>query len=476
MPGANFQKSLQSCAGSRSRGFTLIEMAVLLVVTGFIIATVLPRIISGTKKDLMIEGKRIVRTAREEVLGFYVTNKKLPTSSEFTTSIGHRIGRRKSKLVYHYSNDFDLNATLPDGKNPGPIAFWVVSSGENHAFEDADSYNSSDIAISYYDENGFDDIVDFVTKDYLESLTTEDNSSGSDDSGVTISFENNMSDFEDRIQQTDEDDPVVSVDSAAGTVTMHIASGGKDHNDSGCIWYNGDGNGTCPDGICPFNSTLRAYFTLTWNHQGGGLGGIVFAVITAINNDNPCGGDLQSEMGYSGEFPESLTDSSNSYIDSPKYGLELDTQKDTSNNDPANNHVAHIYWATDSHFDDCVHGAGAGSDGENPGTAGDGVYWDNGTWLENADKYSVRLEMKKTTDDQTTETKAWIVPTSSVASDTAFSDVQNDYTDLNVTIYDQQQFLNVTNWTKFQNIRFGWTVGAKNKYDVEISNFAISIQ
>lgn len=151
---------------SRKKGFTLIEMAVLLVVTGFIIATVLPRIISGTKKNMMIESKRIVRTAREEVLGFHVTNNRWPTYAEFSASIGHRIGRRKGKLTYHYSND-GLKVTLPDVDNsdPGPVAFWVVSPGENHVFEDVNNYNSSQINILYYGEDGFDDIIDFVTKD-----------------------------------------------------------------------------------------------------------------------------------------------------------------------------------------------------------------------------------------------------------------------------------------------------------------------
>jgi len=156
-------------------------MAVLLVVTGFIIATVLPRIISGTKKDMMIESKRIVRTAREEVLGWYIASSphKLPNSTQFNDSIGHRIGRRKSPLTYHYSKKFDLNATLPDKENPdpGPIAFWVVSPGENHAFEDPKKYNAQNITISYYDNGGFDDIVDFVTKEYLYSL-----GNGTDDS------------------------------------------------------------------------------------------------------------------------------------------------------------------------------------------------------------------------------------------------------------------------------------------------------
>lgn len=164
--------SFRYISDGHRRGFTLVEMSILLVITGFIIATVLPRIISGTKKDMMVESKRAVRTAREEVLGWYRSNDRtLPTSSEFNASIGHRVGRRQCTLAYHfYSDDSNLSVTLPDREDPVDVAFWVVSPGENHVFESSNDYNSSHITILYYGQDGFDDIVDFVTKEYLDTL------------------------------------------------------------------------------------------------------------------------------------------------------------------------------------------------------------------------------------------------------------------------------------------------------------------
>jgi len=206
-------KHIKNFSDSWRNGFTLVEMAVLLVVTGFIIATVLPRIISGTKKDLMIESKRIVRTAREEVLGWYIASNphSLPNSTQFNESIGHRIGRRKSPLTYHHSDAFDLNATLPDKENPGPIAFWVVSPGENHVFDGGNDYNASDsIIISYYDPDEFDDIVDFVTTDYLGRLTTTngpDDINGTDTNGTDTNGT-------DDTNSTDEDAGTLVVDCA----------------------------------------------------------------------------------------------------------------------------------------------------------------------------------------------------------------------------------------------------------------------
>lgn len=113
-----------------------------------------------------------MRTAREEVLGWYIAKGDWPNSTEFNDSIGHRIGRRKGTLTYHpYSNSTYLNATLPDGTKQENIVFWVVSSGENHVFDGGNDYNASDsIIISYYDPDEFDDIVDFVTTSYLDTL------------------------------------------------------------------------------------------------------------------------------------------------------------------------------------------------------------------------------------------------------------------------------------------------------------------
>jgi type II secretory pathway pseudopilin PulG len=450
---------------SKKKGFTLIEMAILLVVIGFILATVLPRIISGQKKDLMIESKRIVRTAREEVLGYYIANGTLPDDALFATEVGHSIGRRKGALKYHHSDNWDLNATLPDDGDPGPVAFWVVSPGENHEFEQ--EYDGPGIDIDYYGENGFDDVVDFVTKEYIQSLKADGPEGGG--GGVNISFAENMSDFQGRIRETLSS--VIEVDEADQSVVMHVNPGGQDHNDSGCIWYNGDGNGSCPGGVCPFNATLRSYFKFDFNHKGGGLGGVVFAVITDKDNENPCGGDLQTEMGYSGEFPDSSTDS---YIDPPKFGLEIDTHKDNSNNDPSDNHVAHVYWGGLSYFDDVKHGAGSDLDGKNPTANSDGVYEQDGVWIENGGEFAARLEMKKN-GDQYIEVKAWIIPSSEV-DDSSFSNVQEDYAGSAWNIYSRKKILKPENWTDFQNVRFGWTIGAKNKYDVEIKDFAISIR
>lgn len=172
----------------------------------------------------------------------------------------------------------------------------MADRGENGAYEN--DYSGLSVDISYYQDEGFDDIVDFVTTDYLASLTSEDNSSGSDDSGATISFENDMSDFDESIQETN--NSLITVNADTGTVSVAVGGGEKDYG--GCLWYSGSADDTCSDGVCVFNSTLRAYFSFEFNHQGGDDGGFTFAVITSENNDNPCGSGSDANMGYSGNL------------------------------------------------------------------------------------------------------------------------------------------------------------------------------
>ena len=481
-------KHIKNFSDSWRNGFTLVEMAVLLVVTGFIIATVLPRIISGTKKDLMIESKRIVRTAREEVLGWYVShNGTLPDHGNFTTMIGHRVGRFKSDLKYNYYNGTGLSVTLPDDEDPGDVAFWVVSPGENHAGEN--DYNASHITIKYYDETGFDDIVDFVTKDYLLSLTADSNSTDDEDptvsEGSVISFEDDIGDFGGLIQQTT--DSVITVDEDTGTVSVAVGSSDKDYG--GCLWYSGEANGSCPDGVCTFNSTLRAYFTFEFNQQGGDDGGFTFAVITSENNDNPCGSGSDANMGYSGES-NFATGDNNNYISFPKSAVEFDTKQDANKkdddddkDDPKDEHLAVIFWGTDSSLtDDNKHGAGDTDDvGYNSNTtySESDSNWLTGKNNSDSNVFGCRIEMTRSQDDsQILESKVWIVSPSPDASD--------DFRDL-TQAYDGSTVLSETRtypstiegedlWEAFRHVRFGWTVGATNTYEFTISDFKITIQ
>ncbi len=66
------------------KGFTLVELAIVLVVIGLLIGAGASLIGPLTKRAKLIENREIVKAAYEAVLGFAAGNKRLPTTTEFT--------------------------------------------------------------------------------------------------------------------------------------------------------------------------------------------------------------------------------------------------------------------------------------------------------------------------------------------------------------------------------------------------------
>ena len=152
-------------------GFSLVEMAVLLVIMGLIVAALLPRIISGTTRDLMAEHKRVVRSARHEVLGYAKAHGcTLPPPAWFAAIAPHRLGRKGAGIVY------TPNATviLPNGTSQ-VVAFLLASNGTNGQVDPGAVSGGPDYAsagITVHLGNLTDDAVDFATQAYVNSLCT----------------------------------------------------------------------------------------------------------------------------------------------------------------------------------------------------------------------------------------------------------------------------------------------------------------
>lgn len=143
------------------------EMAVLMVVIGLTVAIILPRVVSNNKKNFLIEQKRAVRQARNEVLGYLRINKELPTREEFQSqNFGHRFDRMRLPLEYNSNSSGKLTVKRAYGKTENAtVAFWVASLGQNG---EADSPNGNyttdnEITLGFLtpDQNGFDDVVDY---------------------------------------------------------------------------------------------------------------------------------------------------------------------------------------------------------------------------------------------------------------------------------------------------------------------------
>ncbi len=84
-------------------GFTLVEIAVVLVVIGLILGTLAPMMIAMIKKDKLKNGRQTVQRARNEIIGYAMINSgKLPLSID---DISHKLDPWGNELFLITSPD-----------------------------------------------------------------------------------------------------------------------------------------------------------------------------------------------------------------------------------------------------------------------------------------------------------------------------------------------------------------------------------
>lgn len=174
-----------------ARGFSLIEMAVLLVVVGLVASAVIPRIIKKTEQEVFRENKALARTIRDEIIGFAAEKCYLPADTNDLKQYRHLGDRMTGNLTFRPATELTqaglagqpltkVTTTLRVNVNGAtlgdPIAFVVASPGKNGKFEDrANIMSGNPVILKDYREDGanaFDDVIDFVTLQYLQSMTT----------------------------------------------------------------------------------------------------------------------------------------------------------------------------------------------------------------------------------------------------------------------------------------------------------------
>ncbi|GER93746.1 hypothetical protein A45J_1502 [hot springs metagenome] len=134
----------------RKGGFTLIELAMVLVVIGIVISLGVGLIGPLTKRVKYTESKEIVNAAVESVIGYAITNSKLPDNTKFPTIVRSPNDAWTKPLAYVYdktlkdSNICDATGTnitvkvCPDISCSTPISttnnvsFIVLSGGGNY--------------------------------------------------------------------------------------------------------------------------------------------------------------------------------------------------------------------------------------------------------------------------------------------------------------------------------------------------------
>jgi len=498
------------------KGFTLIEMAVIVIIVGVLLATFLPRMLGTIKGDVAKKSRNDVRHARDEIIGYAVVNSLLPHATpdweavrDDIKEIASREDAWGQRLLYLWaqngtgdlvsSNICDhAHTTLSvtqGGTTTPDVAFIVLSKGENMQCDLCDSGFPGPGAshpgaitpniLPYGSNNAtsgkFDDIVEYVTLGHLQGKLNCAGGGGSvtpPDSDV--SFAKDFSDF----------NSPVTPSSKPGAVTLNVGEktvglGGGETSSYGCLWYQGSyNNGTddiCTTGECDFNGGVRLFFRFNFNNADFGDSttyghGFTFALIDGGNAVNVCGSS-GDEIGYAGV-------GSGSGIDPPKLAVEVDTYPNAGpKNDSDENHVAHVFWGSPlaNRNNDNIHGdATADSNGTNPTDYRLGAIYPEGfnatvgqdAWLEDGVTHTVRIDV----------TRGWDpVALSFTINATAWVGLYNNSSDLAETYLNSGVPPNI-HYNDFDytggtwpTMRFGWTqaTGGGVTQDVTISDFGI---
>ncbi len=507
------------------KGFSLIEMAMVLIIIGLIMGTIFPLIVSQIKKEKLSTGREVVDTARDEIIGYAITHFNngytcLPPTTNSTykpQEIAHTRDPWGRDLKYYpalnatgtgsncfnvckYSSDFHITPVSLSGRiTASDLAFVVASGGDDHRFQLVDSDYPGSGKIDVPEENA--DLIDYVTLSYLASKVSCSSSGGGGGSGgppgSDISFENNLNGFS-LIISTDPN--TISVDESTKTVSL----GNNEEDSFGCIWY-GEGGGPCSDGICTLGKGFRAYFEFkTLNNDCSDsdttdyASGFTFAITSDVDSpsESVCGG-IGAHLGYAGTQPDH-----NYWIGEPKMAVEFDfypsntfcnnglTPYCFNKNDGNKNHVAIVYWGnayyidggrtgkdicTDNcrsfnnhNGDDNRHGAGSHGiyDSLNPSRSSSGYKETSSKcWLEDGEYHKVRIELTRDPATHTYTIKVWIDRDNSDDLTSPF----NETPDLSATTTISKEMDQ-----KMDKIRFGWTEGTADlTQDIEIKNFGI---
>lgn len=465
-------------------GVTLIEMAIVVAVIGLIATIIVPLLVRSIRQEKLSEGRRLVRSVRDEIVGYAIIHKRLPAS---LADVGHSKDAWLGDILYRPAPDLvtsdicDQNSTTLDliqgASTVDDVAFVVVSRGENYNMQidnatnhvetydqgrPVDSYTAGGDPARATDE--FDDILEFVTLGYLQSKICTATAQATPTNPNQISFAANMAEFH---------SPVTPVGVASVVVNQSqktISLGNNLGTAWGCVWYQGDA-ANCTAGDCPLGSGARAFFKFRFtNSDSSGAStdfadGFTFAMISADNNpSDACGGNPSAGayLGYAGSNGVSPS------LDYPKFATEIDVYPSGALNDLVNhNHAALVYWGVPGiNTDDNTHGVGSPLNPVNT-SAGYARNATNVTWLEDAGEHSLRLEVDRNDATRVYTFRGWVDCSNCDDVSVAFGGTPT-FTD---TIT-----LTPPTHADIATVRFGWTVGTGGRTQtVVISDFVIEL-
>lgn len=188
----------------KQKGFTLIEIAIVLVIIGILLSIGTGMIGTLTKRAKLSEAREIINAALESVISYGAANNKLPTTTVFPTVIRNPNDAWTKPLYYIYDNNLTdvtiggicgrktTNLTVricPDATCSTPtntisnVAFIVLSGGGNYnnqtagnqGVTSATTINVYEVDVGNIDDyitdmnrpEPYDDIVKWITIDEL---------------------------------------------------------------------------------------------------------------------------------------------------------------------------------------------------------------------------------------------------------------------------------------------------------------------
>ncbi|MBU1001816.1 MAG: type II secretion system GspH family protein [Proteobacteria bacterium] len=519
----------QHTGTKQTKGFTLIEMALILIVVGIVISIAVPRLRTSSRDLNTKKIKHDIHNVRDAIIGFSMnaTNCSLPTDGDLDGAASSDLAQLQGENLdmwgesYYYKlapvlrnasgsvlcdlDGTDVGFDVYEGSTllAPNVAFFVSSSGPNHNREVIydDTTTPVRITVQPYgtDVAGqeFDDIYSYAKWDAIKNSICTYCTSQAPDGTPQVDFSDMATDF--ATTGTVESKPnTIVVNAGTGEITLQETGAGS--NAAGCQWYTGtEALGNCgdvnagdgrEDGVCDLSNGFRVHYQ--YRVPGTSAGGFSFALAgvdltggTNTDMTTMCGSALGASVGYSDQ-------NGGNYIYPPKLGIEFDTTTHTARGDSKNaalanadaNHMAVVYWgANGTRSDDNIHGASSDSatDINNPGPdptpiivdGSDGIF-DEGTskWLETGNTYDFRLEVERTGDEF--KIRAWY---DCSLSDSAFFDnLGGDLAALDAAAPAPDIELTKTHPrfdSDFDLFRFGWTMGtgSNNSTIAVISDF-----
>lgn len=270
----------------KQRGFTLIEMAIVLVIVGLILATTMPLLTERIAKEKATEGARGVNTLKQEIIGYAMIEGHLPTATYVSDNFSGAQDAWNNGVHYYPAQGlpavqgsgntingatstplvlerYESSTSSPDFSN---MAFILVSDGPNldsqfdlQAGWTGDGASGYDGTLRYYSRGGYadpaagtdttllyDDVVEYVSLEYLQTKVDDQGGGGESPIQAVSSFEENgiASVLETGQGKSNSQSQTSSNPIVLNEATNELELGVVDEA-TGCTWYM-DSNATIP--------------------------------------------------------------------------------------------------------------------------------------------------------------------------------------------------------------------------------------